>query len=680
VKPIHLLLIALWSALPAHAAEIVVILDNSGSMVFGSKATLPGGETLEIPAADPDRLAVLGASAVNALGGSGGDRVTVIGFGNSIDATPPSTVDQPDLRDWPYSNHTYFRKPLEQALSILEASSDPTKVLILFTDGQPEDFSSVQELVSVFDPVEHEDIVVLPIGLFSDDKVRESGSAFLRAIARDPDRDFRDVDDPWDVVTAFTEGYARAIGSRPETGTLGGGATHTFRVGKYVSEVIVVGVSREPGDPLSMLLKGPGGQVPVLGQGDNGCGDAAYQSAGPDVCGTPRRHYQVFRSANDPEKASEWSLSLPGGAGKAAFGIILRYDLEARLRVADPVESNIPVPVEAELLFKGKPFDDEVFFGADGFEVRARIDGRDIPLTHAGGGTFAGEWTPESVPEATTVLAAVVFRNTWMQQTDARSVVIEPPPYTLVVQPEALALDPIPSRWQPEETCVELDLSASDNIDEVTLECTFSEQPLERDLTCLRTGPFVLRVCGSVERWCCEEEGDLEIRIKGPGKALERTSTTVPLHYHVASPGFVRCHWLLLLILAVTLLLAVIVYGFVRPHGFDESVTVAVAGSERGLRRANELLLHEMPGGRRGFYRNARACLTGGGDPTRSPGNAIVVLEAASGGATVFRKASGLEVKESRSRKWEPVAPEDFAQGYAPGVTYRVGDLFLRFE
>ena len=104
-----------------------------------------------------------------------------------------------------------------------------------------------------------------------------------------------------------------------------------------------------------------------------------------------------------------------------------------------------------------------------------------------------------------------------------------------------------------------------------------------------------------------------------------------------------------------------------------------VAGNPNALRRASALVLCEQPGGRRGFYRNARLCLLHDGTPVRSPGAAILVLEAGPRGTTRFKKAVGLERLDRRTDRWQNVPDIDLPSGFDPNTTYRIGGVHLRF-
>ena len=662
------------AAAPQPGSEIVVILDNSGSMVTESRFNDD-----RVPPNDPERLAVLGALVVDSLDEGSDDQVTVIGFGERERDRPPSTVTQPDIRAWPYQS-TFFRAPLQQALAIFGASQRETKVLIFFTDGVPSDMQTPDELRAIFDPAEHPEIDVLAVGLFNDPRIREAGSLYLQALVHDPAPgagEFQEVGSPREIVSAFTSGYARAIGSRADTYTLGPGKSQTIKVGKYVSEVMVIAVSEQPGDPFIARLEGPDGSVSVAGEGDNGCPSSVGP---PDICGGKRRHYQVFRSANDTSRRSTWTLSLPSAPGKVEIGVILRYDLTAELTVDSTVESGVGIPLEARMLFRGQTFDDTEFFGADGFSAVAEVEGEQIPLTHAGGGIFRGDWTPAVRVADETVSVEVVFANNWMRKSAGQRVVVQPPPYELRAVQDRLLLEPVPSRWPRDQLCTQLDLSPSRDIDDVELECEVTDLPLGVRFSCERTDPNTMTICGSTRHWCCARDGEIQVRVKGPGAPSPRTALDVPTRYVVPGAGFLRCHWLIWLLIAAALFAAWFLYGWIKPNNFESTVAVVIAGSERGLRRAAEQLLRELPGGKRGFYRDARLCLNGAGDVLRKPGRAALVLQADPGGRTRFRKGAGLEVRDRRTRKWKALEPGDFADGYNASVIYRLGDLYVKFS
>jgi len=673
---------ALWWLLAAAQAEvpgseIVVILDNSCSMAAES-----GFNNARVPANDPERLAVLGAQIVADLGLAGDDEVTVLGFGETA-TSPPAVADSgAALRGWPYTGGTFFRSPLTRAEQILRESQRSDKLLLFLTDGVPSPEDNIRtpaDLRAIFSPAAHPDVTVLPIGVFNHPDVREVGTALLGAISRSPD-DVSAVSDAGAVVDAFTVGFARAIGSRPETGTLSGGGRQKVTVGRYVSEVLAVTVSQQPGPAFSASLESPAGTIQPLGTGDNGCTQDVASHVPPEVCADPRRHYQVFRATNDPDRKTEWSLSIGSGAPEVKYGIILRYDLSAGLDVPATVAAGTEVPVKARLIFRGDTFDDAEFFSGDNFRVTAKIGDETVSLTHAGGGMFTGTWTPADDSDASRqAIAEVVFENDWMQKSATQPLTITPPPYSVMLT-GPLDLAPVPSLWKTSKLCGTLSLAGSKSIDSVELNCTVDGGPMSVGFTCERSGPEELTVCAETRRWCCGPTGEVTVTAAGPNGKPPRTADSEPVTFTVDNPGFLRCYWLPISLALFTAFMGWFIYGWVRPYRFDPNATVTLAGSEKGLRRATPQNLEECPGGKRGFYRNARLCINGAGDMVKKPKQAALIVEASKNQTSIFKKAAGIEQRDRRTRKWELLTPEDLGDGFIPGTLYRMGDLYIKFD
>jgi hypothetical protein len=266
-----------------------------------------------------------------------------------------------------------------------------------------------------------------------------------------------------------------------------------------------------------------------------------------------------------------------------------------------------------------------------------------------------------------------------MQQAAQQSLTVNPPPYDLVLD-GPLTLEPIPSEWGPKTLCGELSMAASRNIAAQEVTCAVTDQPLSVDFTCERSGPTAITVCATTDRWCCGKSGEVIVTATGPGGSPPRTADSEVVPWKVESPGFLQCYWLPIALTLAAGVLGWIIWGLVRPFKFDEAASITIAGSEKGLRRATPQLLEECPGGKRGFYRNARICLNGAGDIVRKPKQAAIFIEAGPNRTAIFRKAGGLERRDRRTRKWEALSEEDLAEGYMPNVLYRMSDLYIRFE
>jgi len=663
--------------------EFVLVLDNSGSMI--APVRTPSGT---IPPADPLRQSVLGALVVEALTRGTDDALTVVAFERAAPDHVRIIEEYEGVRNLSESGGTWFLGPLERARSILEGSPRTDRILVFLSDGAPNDYTDPRlgrEALGLDRPVVPFDTVI--IGLLPGEGYGERAERFLKPLAVHPD-DWVRVEDGDDLVKRFTEAYARALGSKALVGLLSEGAARTFRAGRYVTEVMVITASTEPTGPFEASLTGPGGVVPVKASGDNGC-TLTYRNA-PGLCDPPRMHYRVWRTPHDPLTPSTYTLSVDRTRADVVYGVVLRYDLSARVEAAGAVRVEESVPIEAHLTWKGRVFDDERFFAEDGFEALALVDGSQVALDHVGEGRFVGRWTPARPSSGTPSTITAVFRNAWMEERATTSILVEGY-LPLVLRPDPPVLDFGSWRGQRRQTarCAGLDLSGSTNAERIPLDVAFTAIPGEAVVTFTpldmepggRRQPVRWEACVEVPG-CCSDVGSADetaIVLRGSHPHYHPDAVTVPVRFQVRRTGFFRCWWPWLVVVGVVLFVGWVLLGFIRPHDFDEDATVRIAGSERQLARAASLVLREQPRGRRGFYRNARVCITSAGDFVASPKRSAVWVEAIGGGETVLHPRSLVERKDRRTRKWEPVDEEQASDGVRTDVIYRVGETLLRF-
>ncbi len=696
-------LLALGS--PAWAdpgSEIAVVLDNSASMVAGSTII---GTGQQLPPNDPERAAVLGALLLDGLARGSADQVTVIGFGDA-DGAPPRVVSGAEaIRAMPYGGGTWMKPAFGAAAAKLGASARDRKVLVAFTDGAPSDFDDADAARALLAEAPTD---LFAIGLYAQDFTARQGEAFLRPLVSTPaDLTLIDATRPdavQQVVRAFTESYARVLGSKPLVGQLKPGGSAAIEVGRYVTEVLVAVASERPGPAFSATLTGPAGPVQPRATGDNGCPPENNPGNAPTACNPPRRHYATFRANQDPYAAATWTLALAPGAGAVEYGVILRYDLTAEVQLPATVKVGKPVPVEAGLLFRGQRFVDPEFFTADGFAAVLRVGDQEVPLTHAGDGRFTGTWSPalEGAFDA-----EIRFTNKWLTASAERPVTVEGW-ITLV-----LGADPVPvalGTWAGARggarRCAEVSITGP-GAGEVEVECLAQGRSAEAVLSCSPVSqpadaaaapsgdaagapaspaphPTRFEVCVEAAS-CCGElpaDGDdpFRVTLRGAHPHYHDGAMVVPVTWAVTATGLLACWWIELAGLLTALALLAILWGLLTPNDFDPALSVRIAGKADALRRASSLTLAEQPGGRRGFYRDARLCLLNDGTPVRKPGQALLVIAAGPKGTTRIVKAGGLERQERRTQKWVVVAPEELAQGIEPNVTYRAGPLYLQFR
>lgn len=189
------------------------------------------------------------------------------------------------------------------------------------------------------------------------------------------------------------------------------------------------------------------------------------------------------------------------------------------------------------------------------------------------------------------------------------------------------------------------------------------------------------RICAQAAGCCgaAESTDATAVSFAVDNPLVEGEPVRASVRLRVEPTGFWVCWWPWLLGLLVLLLLLVILIGLLRGHDFDADMTVRVAGSERQLARATAVVLREQPRGRRGFYRNARICLTASGEFVARPSIAAVHVEAVKGG-TKFHLRGPLERRDRRTRKMTPVTADEALDGPDNGVVYQCGGLWLRFE
>lgn len=668
-------MIALLGFLTAFASqpgtEFVIVLDNSCSMVEPHT----DNDGARRPAADPARRAVLGAQIVDGLTSGTQDDLSVLAFPPRAKTGVLEVEGAEAIREIAPSGGTWFRGPLERARDILSTSDHRDQMLLVLSDGEPSDFDDPavgRRLLGLDDPGSDFDTLVL--GLFPDRAPR--AERFLTAMARHTD-DYRRIQDGASVATSFTEGYAQALGSRALTGSLAPGEDLDIEVGRYVTEVMAVTTSIERGRPFTARLSRQGAVVPPKASGDNGCSNPPRKN--PTYCSAPRLHYTVWRAPHDPQRTDSWTLAVNGADSAIAYGLILRYDLAADVLPIPRAAVDEPSTLRARLTWKGQTFDDEGFFEKDGFEATARVGGTRVPLQHVGDGVFEGTYTPRSSKGQR---VRVTFSNTWMSKSAQGHLNVATPDPLTLSGPAGLDFGAWRGgRWAT-TVCRPLTLQANHTLDPSTVSFAFEGLPESSSLQITPQEGGGYEVCARAEGCCGDLLTTSQSALVVTASDLDgsEASARVPVRYDVERTGFLRCWWPWLLALALFLLLLWFILGWVRPHDFDEDLTLRIAGSERQLSRSAALVLREQPKGRRGFYRNARIALTAGGDFVAQPRKAIVWFEATGAGDTVIHPQGPVEVKDRRTKKWVPLDEQAAADGIRTNIVYRIGDLYLRFQ
>lgn len=687
MKNVLITMLMLCSLARAARAETewVLILDNSGSMSVGSVLTTTkpdGSKTVENqPPKDPHRVAVIATLIFRAFLDKD-DKLTILTFKCCDDPPPGATkrVPKPGLyetlpndittiRDLAFDELTPFTGPMRQAKEILGASKADKKILLLVTDGfpGPEDPLTSADAIKILglgtSPPPFE---VISIGIAPDAATAAGQKEFLGTLGK-----LVPVENPPKLVSEFTAVYADSIRSKPESGTLQAGGTFEFKAPKYVSEVLVAVASVNRMGTFTAKLAQDGKDVPPIDGGDSGC--AKYH---PDR--TPCFAYQAFKAKKDTDAAESWTLSAGDAKGPLAYGVILRYDLKGEIVSLSDAKAGEEKEVIARLTYRGKPFNDADFFKADGFEAHVVIEGTEAPLELRADGSFVGKI---KVPKPGPQTLIVRFRNKWLTVTVPNTFIADAwMPLDLKVG--ALDFGSWTGEREESKRCVDIDFSKSTNADKVPLEMFGKDLPSGLTIEAPR-GPATgnkAKVC-VVAPGCCDayksDGGKPVLVIRGENAHYHPEAIEVPLKFAVAATPFITCWWRVIAGVIGTIMFIIIAYGFIKPFDFGAQEVIKLASKEAGLPRATGRRLRELPGGRRGFYRDAKVGFDGSGGAVKPGATASLVFKATKSDAVVVSKTT-IEHKDPRTRKWEPIKADDGPIYLRRNVVYRIGEMYFQ--
>jgi hypothetical protein len=179
---------------------------------------------------------------------------------------------------------------------------------------------------------------------------------------------------------------------------------------------------------------------------------------------------------------------------------------------------------------------------------------------------------------------------------------------------------------------------------------------------------------------CAGEAGppDARLRVRPTTPVFADQVRDVQLRWTVTGVGFWACYGPWLGPLAALLAIAFIAYGFIRPHRLPPHAAVRVAGNVAALKRAQPIVLVDVPGSGAGWYRDARLSLTASGELSRRDADAAVSIRATATGVVLVARGA-LEAYDKRKSAWSPV--EDAAR-HTPSATvvYRVGAVHFQVE
>ena len=186
-----------------------------------------------------------------------------------------------------------------------------------------------------------------------------------------------------------------------------------------------------------------------------------------------------------------------------------------------------------------------------------------------------------------------------------------------------------------------------------------------------------LELCLNVPA-CAGESTEATLTVTPRTERYADQASSVALRWTVTERSWLSCNWWWLAITGGIGFTLWVIVGFVRPARFPREATIAVAGSDKGLRRAAPQLLREFRGARAGFYRDAKLGIHADGSVNGRLKGALCTLVATRRQGVLLRGA--VEMLDKRTRKWEP--PDDLETGHipSPSATYRAADLWFKLD
>lgn len=671
------LLIWLWSlplAAQDHRAPIHVqiVLDSSGSMVDN----------------DPGRLSSLAGMIFSDLAGPG-DSVGILSMraGKFVEE-PIGAIGErrkkvrDSVKSLPFLGSTFCAEPLEAAaagLARMRTKQPKARQFVVFLsdgvcpEGQPE---AVREAARQLGTA---GVKVFSIGLFGDGP--GDPTADLRAMAALTDGEFFSATQASDLPQRFASILGRIVGSEAQTITIEPGADVMATLDGYVYDAsLIITGSRTP----IVVTKAEGPVDTKLDLPRR----APYAVTSPNFhiaafSNNRGSHYSVLRI--EEPAAGNWTFQVDGPADMQAL-LIQNYALDPVVEFANPRPVYaLGESCELKAWLRGKgdaKISDPKFLAKVEFTVTlADPSGKEHALVLKPGadGTFAGAQKLD-VPGKWTVRGRARMKSGGLDKRTALR--------RFEVRAATLAL-------APNHPPIDLgSVDAGSTTKPFTIDLTGSEFPAADELALrLEGAPGIRHTPGSMKIGPNSKTGEVTFTIEtdhpgGPvsGKLLidmHGTTVALPVTGTVVPLSFWERWGRLIITIGVGLLLLLLVlfvlYGFVSPHAFPADARLNWGESLDRLKK-NEILIREIQGTGKGFYKNAR--LVVGGPGSFLPADGAVLAEIAVAGAAqiVIRSPNVPLHKVNKFDDSKTKAVDGNETAMHSGEIYQVGKLYLRLR
>jgi hypothetical protein len=143
------------------------------------------------------------------------------------------------------------------------------------------------------------------------------------------------------------------------------------------------------------------------------------------------------------------------------------------------------------------------------------------------------------------------------------------------------------------------------------------------------------------------------------------------VRWHVDGLNFWQRWWWLFALIVAVLLLLFIIYGYVKPHRFEQGLALTFVPEYSELDDTAQPLA-QWRGVRIGFYRDARAYLHSNYRVSGEAKGAVAVLVATADGALVAPGKYTTLFRELEVGEWQEIQP--CGRAARRGIAYRVSD------
>ncbi len=549
-------------------------------------------------------------------------------------------------------NESFFAFSFATAKAIFDqnrhSAPDIPRTLIVLSDGDAEDWPQSMEILRKLqqDEVGVEAIV---FGRGSTDQAAEAG------LPR------RQASGPAELMSAFADSFRRIVRA-PFRSDGRVAANPRFEMKPEIDEAWVVIFGDATLSAASVA--GPGGEIAADFAADQQTRAGAYRVA----------------YLSDPAPG-QWEVRATGGGPNVSYAVIERSDLAPHILEPRSVISGVETTMTVVLRASEGGADIRPADLGEEVMMEATIEGRTVELRESGDGRFTGKITLTQPGPAPVIVRA---SNSFVDRT-ARGVIDVSGMFRYSGPPVSLDFGTLKAG---EEACRPLVFQA-EHVGNVPLELKMLETLPGGHALELRAAAGVSRpggeplllgptdektLCLVTERRAPSSSGDArrwtELRMRG----VDAPSAGVPLElsWQVNGLSFWELwKWWILGALAL-LVLAFIIYGFIKPHSFPRELALVYVPELDDIEDNLPQSIRSWKGTRKGWYRNAKAYLTADFRVTGNKKGAVVALEAVGPRTVMVKSTSGMLYRDGGVGDWDEV-PEAGAR-IRGGETYRIGE------